>query len=115
MIKKLLIAVFQKRINICVEEYQADPNSYLGKLYKNRMQTKLNVRKALKQDLFIPDLRGILNGVIHALDSNITFVCGILGLLGCPFYNLYKLIVFPGRLYLSRVVRAEILKRINNG
>ena len=113
MIDKLLIKIFKKRINICVEEYQIDPTSYLSKRYRKRMQIKLNAKKALKQDLFIPEIG--FRCIIEVISSIIGLIFGILVLLWCPFYNLYKLLMFPGRLYLSRVVRAEILRRINNG
>ena len=115
MIKKLLVFLFQKRINICVEDYQQDPHSYLSKRYKARMQTKLDVKKAFKQDLFVPDLYWTFQYFIEVIDNGLQLAWYLILLVLCPFYNLYKMLMFPGRLYLSRVVRAEILKRINNG
>ena len=112
MIKKLILFLYRKKTKRLYEDYETKKGLYIGKNYLKKLKRGINIKIALKESLFIPKTLELCNFFIDIIASLAGFIVSFLGLVLCPLYNIFKLIIFPFRIYIVKTVRKEILKQM---
>ena len=113
--RKLILFLYRKRIKSLVEQYKQKKDSYAGKNYLKKLKAGIDVKRALKQQFIMPDFSDIFLRLIDLIDNFIYIIFHLIVLIICPFYNTYKLLIFPFLLYRKKVIDEEMLKRIKRG
>ena len=112
MISKLILFLYKRLIKRMVKDYDKNKDCYSGEMYINKLKTTINISKALKQQIDIPGIFDIFNNFIDFIAAGSQVVIDIVILVALLFYSLCKLLIFPFRIYIVKIVRKEILKRI---